>query len=166
MTDLDDVVEAVVDIEDLLEEVADPEELIEDLVADPVVILVGLLAGIAGVIALFLFVVTVLLLVLAIGPVRILALLTAVSFLTMLLAVGAFLYLRTDIPADVQQKIETALQQADDTPTDDSGLSEQEAINEIKTKYANGELDDHELDAALEDVLTSDQPEQVVREYN
>lgn len=104
MTDLEDVADAVFDIEDLLKEIAEPDELIEDFVADPVVILCGLLAGIAGVVAFGLFMLTILLLLLAIGPIRILAVLTIVSFLTMLLAIGAFLYIRTDIPADVQQK--------------------------------------------------------------
>jgi low affinity Fe/Cu permease len=166
MTDLEDIAEAVFDIEDLLEEIAEPEELIEDFVADPLVILVGLVAGIAGVIALFLFLLTALLLVLTIGPIRLLAVLTVVSFLTMLLGIGAFLYMRTDIPANVQEKIDAALQQADETPNNEGGMTEQEAINEIKTQYANGDIDDYELDAALERVLTSERPERVVEEYN
>jgi len=166
MTDLEDIIEAVFEIEDLLVEIAEPDELIDDLVVDPLVILVGLVAGVAGIIAFGLFILTTFLLLLAIGPVRVLAVLTVVSFLTTLLAIGAFLYIRTDIPTSTQEKIDDALQQADDPPGDDSGMTEQEAINEIKTQYANGKLDDHELDAALEQVLTSEQPETIVKEYN
>ena len=125
-----------------------------------------MVAGLAGVIALFLFLLTTLLLVLAIGPIKLLAVLTVVSFLTMLLGIGAFLYLRTDIPATVQEKIDDALQQADETPNKEGGMTEQEAINEIKIKYANGDIDDDELDAALERVLTSERLEGVVEEYN
>jgi low affinity Fe/Cu permease len=114
----------------------------------------------------FLFLLTTLLLVLAIGPIKLLAVLTVVSFLTMLLGIGAFLYMRTDIPANVQEKIDAALQQADETPNNEGGMTEQEAINEIKIKYANGDIDDDELDAALERVLTSERLEGVVEEYN
>jgi ABC-type phosphate/phosphonate transport system substrate-binding protein len=80
------------------------------------------------------------------------------------LALGGFLYVRTDIPSDVQEKITAALERADDTPKDGS-MSEEEAIAELKDQYASGNIDDHELDQALEDALMSDRPEQVVRQY-
>lgn len=165
MTDVEDIVEAVVDIEELLEELAEPEELVEDFVAEPLMIAVGLVAGVSGVLGLLLFMLTLTLLLLAIGPIRILAVLTLLSLLTMALAIGAFLYVRTDIPRDVQRKLNNALAQADDTSTATDGMTEQEAINAIKTQYANGELDDHELDAALEAVLSSDNPERVVENH-
>lgn len=165
MDDLDDVAEAIVDIEDIVEEIADPEELLDDLLDDPLVILFGLVAGFAALIAALLLLLTVALLVLAIGPVEVVALLTVLCFLAMGLAIGGFLYVRTDIPSDVQRKIDAALERADETPKQNGSMTEEEAITELKNQYANGEIDDHELDQALEDALTSDQPEKVVSRY-
>ena len=45
MDDLDDIVEAVVDIEDVAEEVFEPDELLEDFEANPLGILLALIAA-------------------------------------------------------------------------------------------------------------------------
>lgn len=165
MADIDDLVEAIVDIEDVVEEIADPEELVEDLIENPFVILFGLVAGFAGLLTLLLVAVTITAVLLSIGPVAILVGLTVVMTLVLLVAVGAFLYVRTDIPSNVQQKIDSALARADDTPHEGEETTEQEAIDELKELYAAGELRDHELDQALDDVLTSEDPEHVVERY-
>ena len=147
MDDLDDIVEAVVDIEDIVEEVAEPAELIAVLAAAVTVLLI---------------LATILFLLFA-GPVLVVGFLAMVFLFLTLLAVGGFIYFRTDIPSDIQRKIDSALEQSDDTPrNNNSEMTEQEAIERLKTQYANDELDDYELERALEDVLTSDRPERVV----
>lgn len=164
MDDLEDVVEAVVDIEDIVEEVADPEELLEDFVESPLLIGLALSAVLAAVITVLLVIVT-LLFVLFAGPVFVVGALAMGCLFMTALAVGGFIYFRTDIPSDLQQRVDNALEQSDDTPPDDAEMSEQEAIEELKTQYASGELDDYELEQALDDVLTSDQPERVVERH-
>ena len=44
-------------------------------------------------------------------------------------------------------------------------MTEEEAIAELKTAYAEGDIADHELDGALDDALTSEHPERVVDRY-
>ena len=161
MDDLEDVVEAVVDIEDIVEEIAEPAELIEDFIESPLLIALALGAVLAAVITGLLVVATLVFLLFA-GPVLVVGFLAMVFLFLTLLAVGSFVYFRTDIPSDVQHKIDTALEQSDDTPRDNSELTEQEAIERLKTQYANGDLDEYELERALDDVLTSERPERVV----
>jgi membrane protein implicated in regulation of membrane protease activity len=164
MDDLEDIVEAVVDIEDIVEEVTDPEELFEDFIESPLLILLALGAVAAAVVTALLVVATLLFVVFA-GPVLLVGLLALAGFGATALAVGAFVYLRTDIPSDVQRKIETALEQSDDTRRPDAEMTETEAISAIKNEYADGNLDDYELEQALDDVLTSDRPETVVERH-
>jgi len=161
MDDLEDILEAIVDIEEIVEEVAEPAELIEDFVESPLLIALALAAALAAVVTVLLVAATVLFLLFA-GPVLIVGFLAMVFLVLTLLAVGGFIYFRTDIPSDVQQKIDSALEQSDDRPRSDAGMTEQEAIEALKTQYATGELDEYELERALEDVLTSDRPERVV----
>ena len=161
MDDLEDIVEAVVDIEEIVEEVAEPAELIEDFVESPLLIALALGAVLAAIVTFLLVLATILFLLFA-GPVLIVGFLAMVFLFLTLLAVGGFVYFRTDIPSDVQRKIDSALERSDDTPRNDSEMTEQEAIERIKTEYANGNLDDYELERALDDVLTSDRPERVV----
>jgi hypothetical protein len=165
MTDVDDLVEALFDIEDVVEEVADPEDLIEDLVDDPLMVLFAFLAALAGFFLVFLFLLTLVLLVLAFGPIEVLAFLIALSFLVFAGSVAAFLYVRTDIPADVRDKIDDALEQADDPPEGDGPMTERAAIEALKAEYAAGTLDDYELERALEDALRSENPRDVVERY-
>ncbi|EMA09549.1 hypothetical protein SAMN05443574_1391 [Haloarcula vallismortis] len=165
MTDVEDLVEAVVDIEDIVEEIADPDDLIEDFVANPLMILFAFTAALAGLFLLCLFVLTLILLVLAFGPVEVLVLLMILSFVVFAGSVGAFLYVRTDIPSDVYHKINNALEQADDSPETEGAMTETEAIEELKNQYAAGNLDDYELEQALDDALTSENPADIVERY-
>jgi hypothetical protein len=165
MADIEDLVEALVDIEGVVEEVGEPTELVEDLVNNPFMILFGLLAGFGGVISLLLLALTLTSWLLSVGPLWILTALTIFMFLLVLVAIGGFLYVRTSIPDSVQQRIDDALARADDTPQETEAMTEQEAIDELKDLYATGELRDHELDQALDDVLTSDNPERVIERY-
>lgn len=166
MDDIEDVVEAFDDIEEIAEEVFEPDDLIEDLIDEPATVLVALLAGVAALFALFLFLITVILAFLAFGPVTLLAFLTLLNVLVVGLAVGAFLYVRTSLPSDVRKKFRSARQQADDSPQRDNSMSQEEAVEELKDQYAEGEIEDHELDGALDDALTSDEPEKVVERYD
>jgi len=161
MDDIEDLFEAVVDIEDIVEEVAEPGELIEDFVESPLLIALALAAALAAVVTALLIAATLLFVLLA-GPVLVVGFLAVVFLFLTLFAVGGFIYFRTDIPSDVQRKLDSALERSDDTPRNDSEMTEREAIEQIKTEYANGNLDDYELDRALDDVLTSEQPERVV----
>ena len=165
MDDLEDVIEAVVDIEDIVEEIADPEELLEDFIESPLLILFALGAALAAVVTVLLIAATLLFLLFAVGPVLVVGVLAIISLFVTALAVGGFVYFRTDIPSDVQRKIDTALDRSDDTPRENGTMTETEAIERIKTEYANGNIDDYELDRALEDVLTSDRPERVVERH-
>lgn len=162
MDDLEDIVEAVVDIEDIVEEIAEPDELIEDFVESPLLIALALAAALGAVLTVLLIAATLLFVLFAVGPVVVVGFLAVVFLFVTLLAVGGFVYFRTDIPSDVQRKLETALEGADDTPQANAKMTEQEAIEALKQQYANGDLDGYELEQALEDVLTSDQPERVV----
>ena len=161
MDDLEDIVEAVVDIEDIVEEIAEPGELIEDFVESPLLIALALAAALAAVVTVLLIAATILFLLVA-GPVLIVGFLAVVFLFLTLFAVGGFIYFRTDIPSDVQRKLDSALERSDDTPRGTGEMTEQEAIEELKTQYANDELDENELERALDDVLTSDRPERVV----
>lgn len=166
MDDLDDIAEAIFDIEDIVEEVVEPEEFLEDFVENPLLVIFAIVAGFAAILTVLLLLFTVALLVLAVGPVGILVLLTVLNLLLLGLAIAGFLYVRTDIPSDVQQKINDALREADDTPKKEGSMTEEEAVTELKEEYARGNLDDHELEQALEDALTSERPEEVVEEYD
>lgn len=128
-------------------------------------IVFALLAGIAAVVALLMFLLTMVLLVVSVGPLWVVAALTVLSFLTMVLAIGGFLYVRTDVPSDVQRRVDSALDRADETPRKEGAMTEEEAITELKNEYAKGNIGDHELEQALEDALTSDRPENVVDRY-
>lgn len=162
MVDLEDLVEAVVDIEDIVAELAEPDELLEEFLESPLVILLALGAAVAALLTALLVAATVLFLVFAVGPVAVVATLAVLSVLGTLLAVGGFVYFRTDIPSDVQRQIDAARGRSTDTPQRGAAMSETEAIDELKTQYAHGELTEAELERALEDVLTAEDPERVV----
>jgi len=165
MTDVEDLVEAVFDIEDIVEEVTDPEDLIEDFIANPLMILFAFIAALSAFFLLVLFIITLVLLVLAFGPVEVVVLLMLLNVFLLVGSVAAFLYVRTSIPSDVYDKINTALEQADDSSGQGGPMTEKEAIEELKHQYSVGNLDDYELDRALDDALTSDNPEAVVERY-
>jgi uncharacterized membrane protein len=71
-------------------------------------------------------------------------------------------YFRTGIPADLRRTIEAARARSDGTRREGASMSEAEAIDELKTRYARGRLTEAELERALEDVLTSADPERVL----
>ncbi|MFT4909111.1 MAG: hypothetical protein ACI9TI_000264 [Natronomonas sp.] len=165
MADVEDLVEAVFDIEDIVEEIADPEDLIEDIVANPLMVLFAFTAALAGGVLLLLFLLTLVLLVLAFGSVEVLVLLMLLSVVVLIGSIAAFLYVQTDIPSDIYQKLNTALEQADGQPEKGDSMTEKAAIEELKDKYAGGKLNDYELDQALDEVLTSENPGEVVDGY-
>ena len=162
MADAEDVIEAVLDIEDIVKEAVEPEDLLEDFVENPLLIVFALVAAVTALFTLLLMATAVIFLVFAVGPVAVVLALALVDLILSGLAVAGFVYFRTDIPSDIQQKIETARQRSADTPKRDATMSEQEAIDELKTQYARGELADRELERALEGVMTSDDPERVI----
>jgi len=158
--DLDDLVDAA----DEIEEVAGPEDLLSDLAESPALVAVALLAAGAAVFTL----VMVALAVVVAFVFGVLWVVVALALLGLFATIGGvvlFLYLRTDVPDEVSRRIDEARRQADDTPRTSTGMSEQEAVEELGELYATGELDDHELDQALEDALTSEEPARVVRRY-
>jgi hypothetical protein len=162
MVDLEDFVEALGDIEDIVEELADPAELVEDFLETPLLVVLAFGAAIAAVVTVLLLLLTLLLLLLAVGPVAVLASLVVVGVVLTTLAVGGFLYVRTDIPADVRRRIDAARERAASTPRDGATMSEQAAIEELKAQYAAGKLTELELEQALDDVLTGSEPERVL----
>lgn len=162
MADAEDLVEAVFDIEDIVEEVADPEDLVEDFFINPLMVLFAFTAALAGVFLLVLLLGVLVLLALAFGPIEALAFLTVLSFVVFAASVAGFLYVRRGIPSDVYSRVEDALNRADDAPPKDGRMSEKEAIEELKQQYAAGNLDDRELDRALDDALTAENPGTVV----
>lgn len=165
MADIDDLVEAVSDIEDIVEEVADPEDLIEDFVVNPLMVLFAFTAALAGMFQLVLLLGVLVLLALAFGPIEALAFLAVLSFVVFAASVAGFLYVRTGIPSDVYRTVEDALNRADDAPPKDGRMTQKEAIEELKRQYAAGNLDDRELDRALDDALTAENPGTVVDQY-
>lgn len=162
MVDLEDLFEAVVDIEDIAEKVLEPAEPLEDFLEAPLLVAFALRAAVATVLTLCLLLVTLLFVLFAIAPVAVVAsLVLAGRILTMLTATG-FVYVRLDISSGVRRKIEAARERSDDTRQDGASMSEQEAIDELKTQYVKGELTESELERALDDVLSSDDPRRVV----
>jgi len=165
MDDLDDVAEAVFDIEEFVEEIADPEDLVEDFEVDPTTVLVGLIAGLAGLFTLLMLLLSVVLFAFRFGLLPLVVGLAVFGFLVTLGAIVAFLYVRPDMPFEVQREVEAARERADNTPPEEGSMTEQEAIDALKDKYAEGEIRDHELEEALDDALTSERPEEVVARY-
>ena len=51
------------------------------------------------------------------------------------------------------------------TSQETDSMTEQEAVTELKSEYAEGNIDDEEFDRALDDALTSERPEQVLERY-
>jgi hypothetical protein len=162
MVDLEDLVEAVVDIEDIAEEVLEPAELLEDFVETPLLVAFALGAVVAAVLTVLFVLLTLLFLLFAIGPVAVAASLVIVGGLLTMLTVAGFVYFRPEIPSSVRRKIEAARERSDETCRDGASMSEQEAIDELKTLYVEGKLTEPELERALDEVLSSSDPGRVV----
>lgn len=163
MDDLDDVLEAVDELEDLVEEVADPEDLVEDALAEPLTVIAALAAAAMAAFGVLALLLTAVLLVFALGLVRAVAAIAVLSIALSLVSFGAFLYLRTDVPDHVQAKIDEALARADQTTHEDASMTDEEAIDVVREQYAEGELDDRELERRLEAIMESEDPGAVVR---
>jgi len=159
MADIDDLVE----IEDAFDAL-NPEDLVERLASSLMLVVVAVLGALLTVV---LVVSVVALVALSVGLVAALATLVALTLLCLLLlivGVGVFLYFRGR-SSNAQERIAEALARADDTPQADGSMTEEAAVTELKSEYAEGNIDDEELDQALDDALTSEQPERVVERY-
>ena len=159
MADIDDILE----MEDAFDAL-DPETLVERLASSLLLVVAAVLGALLTVV---LVVSVVALVALSVGLVAALAtlvVLTLLCLLLLILGVGVFLYLRGG-SSGAQERIEEALARADDTPQADGSMTEEEAVTELKSEYAEGNIDDEELDRALDDALTSERPERVVERY-
>jgi apolipoprotein N-acyltransferase len=142
----------------------DPGGIVERLVSSLMLVVAALL-GVA--LTVVLVVSAVVLVALSAGLVAALAtlvILTLLCLFLLILGVGVLLYFRGS-SSSAQERIEEALARADDTPQADGSMTEEEAVTELKSEYAEGNIDDEELDRALDDALTSEQPERVVERY-
>lgn len=166
MTDLDDILEGIFDIEDIAEEIFEPDELIEDFLERPKRMASALLAIIATIFTIIFLLITVVLILLATGPIIALALTGLLTLIGAVLCVAIFLHLRTDIPSDVRKRIEDAMNKAEDERSQYEDMSEKKAVENLKSKYVNGEISEEELDKALDETLGNNDPKQVVRQYN
>ena len=166
MDDLDDIAEAVVDVEDIAEEVFEPDELLEDFEANPLGILLALIAAGAALFTLLMVAVLAVLFAFRFGLLPIVVALLVFGLLVTLLAVGGFLYVRSGVPHRVERKINRKRAEVDDRGDEQAAMTEEEAIDELRNQYATGELTEEELEEALEDVITSDDPERVVRAHD
>lgn len=165
MDDIEDVVEAVVDVEEITEEIFEPEELLEDFAANPVSILFALVTAVAALFTLLMVAALVVLFAFQYGLFPIVAVLSVFGLLVTVLALGGFLYVRTGIPHRIQRKIDRTRAEVDDDEAEDAAMTEEEAIEELRDRYATGEINEVELEKALEAVITSEEPEAVLREY-
>ena len=86
--------------------------------------------------------------------------------LGILLALGGFLYVRSGVPHRVERKINRKRAAVEDRTDERTGMTEEEAIDELRDQYATGKLTEEELEEALEDVITSDDPERAVRAHD
>jgi apolipoprotein N-acyltransferase len=142
----------------------DPGGIVERLVSSLMLVVAALL-GVA--LTVVLVVSAVVLVALSAGLVAALATLVVLTLLCLfllILGVGVLLSLRSG-SSGAQERVEEALARADDTPQADGSMTEEEAVTELKSEYAEGNIDDEELDRALDDALTSEQPERVVERY-
>jgi len=162
MDDIDDIVEAVVDIEGIAEEIGDPEDLLEDFAVDPLTVAVALVAALTGLFTLLMLLLAAVLFVFRYGLLPVVVVLAVFGLLLTVAAVVAFLYVRPDMPFEVHREVESARERADDTRPADGSMTEQEAVDALKRQYAEGEINERELEQGLDDAITSDRPETVV----
>lgn len=167
MDDIEDIFEAVIDIEDIAEEIFEPEELVEDFIEDPLEIAIAGIALIGGLLTLLLLFGTLIVLLFTAGPMAVLGILTLLALIVTLLAVGAFVYYRTNVPRHVEKKINEAVEQADENTRKNESMTEQEAIEELKQQYTDGRIDEQELERSIDEVLKHDRkPKRIIKERN
>lgn len=101
------------------------------------------------------------------GLVVLVAVVVAFGFVVTAVAVAAFLFVRTDVPHRVERRVDRARDRVDGSPRTgrDAGMTEEAAIDRLRDLYAEGHLDERELEDGLEAVIAGDDPEAVVREY-
>jgi len=162
MVDLEDVVDAVDDIEDITEDLLEPEELLYDLEIDPVSVGLALIAAVAGLFTLLVGFLLVVALLFRYGVVLVFVGLAVIGLVVTVLSVVGFLVVRSGMPFDVDREVTRARDRADGTRPADGSMSDEEAIEWFKNRYAKGEIDEEELERGLEAVIASDRPERVV----
>jgi hypothetical protein len=165
MADLDDIEDVFNDIEDIVEEIADPDDLLEDFSADPLTVAVGLIAGLAGLFTLFMLLLLTIFVAFQFGLMLVILALTMLGFLVTLGAIGAFIYVRSGLPSHLRRKVADAECHAAESDEAGGPMSEEEAIEELKDRYAAGEISDHEFEEALDDILSGGRNEEVLHEY-
>ncbi len=164
MDDLEDVFEAFDDIDDIVEEVLDPEDLFEDFREEPLKIAAALAAAIGAAFTALMLVVVLVVLGLRFGLLLVVAGLTVVGVFVTVLALGVFLWARTDVPHRVQRKINRA-RAVDDERSSEASMTEEEAIERLRDQYADGEMTVAEFEDAVEEVIQREDPRAVVREH-
>lgn len=165
MDDLEDVFEAIVDVEEIAEEIADPEDLLEDFAVDPRTVAAGLAVAVAGLFTLLMLVLSVVLFAFRFGLLPIVVALTVFGFLVTITAVAVFLYVRPNMSIEVQREVAEARERVDDRQSQDSSMTETEAIDALKDKYAEGQISEWQLEEGLEAIITGENPEEVVERY-
>lgn len=167
MDDLEDAFEAIIDIEDIAEEIFEPDELLEDLIEDPLEIIASLAVVLFGGLTILLILLVLLLLLIASGPLAILATFAGLTMFVTIISIGAFIYLRTNIPNHVETKINNALEQADTQQHEKENLTEKEAIEKVREQYISGEITEQELEESIDQILEHEKkPEETIKQHS
>jgi len=173
MADIEDLFEATFDIEDALEEFVDPDDLLEDALKSPLQVALVAVAVVAGVALFGSLALALVVALIAFGPVNALVVLTGVSALVVGASLVGLLAVRTDVSGRVRDALARTDEWMSDPPVGEQGAgdtttgdtttgdttTEANAIAALKRQYAAGDIDEAELERALEDVLADGDPE-------
>jgi len=178
MADIEDLFEATFDIEDALEEFVDPDDLLEDALESPLQVALVAVAVVAGVALFGSLALALVIALIAFGPVNALVVLTGVSALIVGASLVGLLAVRTDVSGRVRDALARTDESMSDPPVGEQGAgdtttggtttgdtttggttTEANAIAALKRQYAAGDIDEAELERALEDVLADGDPE-------
>jgi len=173
MADIEDLFEATFDIEDALEEFVDPDDLLEDALKSPLQVALVAVAVVAGVALFGSLALALVIALIAFGPVNALVVLTGVSALVVGASLVGLLAVRTDVSGRVRDALARTDESMSDPPVGEQGAgdtttgdtttgdttTEANAIAALKRQYAAGDIDEAELERALEDVLADGDPE-------
>lgn len=163
MVDLDDLEDIVDDPEDIVEDFIEFDDILETALSSPGTIIAAIIGVVSFGILLLGLLLTFLGLIVGLEIATvIIGIITALSFVAMLGAFGLLLHIHTSIPNDVQSMVQDARQRADSEPHGTESMSEEQAIEELKTQYAEGDLTQRELEQRIDDVFETDDPERVV----
>ena len=99
---------------------------------------------------------------------EIIILLSFITIIITLFSFIAFLYVRTNLPDHIENKINRAIEEAENQENDTNNITQEEAINKLKQRYIDGEITDEELDKSIDDVLNNDNKnnKKVIFQYN